>query len=300
MKCTNCEFEMDRRLAICPNCGQDLEYSGKFRSRCYRCGRIVSQWWKLCPQCGADLDRRYFAWWMLPVPLLTFVALILFILPQIPANLLTANASLPLVTQLPPIALVPPSATATHTPVPSFTPTPTRTPTATSTASATPSPTATPTESPTATEAPTSAATEPPRPPTSTPTPSVTPTHTVTPTPTMVYRAPKLISPEPELRITGGEGTRIELSWEGPAQLAPNEWYGLSVRYLSGGQRRFSGARLKENKWVVPPELAGKADEPDRAYEWDVVIVTVETTVQGVETSREISPKSETRTFYWR
>lgn len=115
----------------------------------------------------------------------------------------------------------------------------------------------------------------------------------------MVYRAPTLLLPQDEERISG-EGTLIELRWEGPFSLATNEWYGLSVRYISGGQPQFSGARLKENKWPVPKELAGKADEPDRRYEWDVVIVSVTQGTGGVETSREISPKSETSTFYWR
>jgi hypothetical protein len=121
----------------------------------------------------------------------------------------------------------------------------------------------------------------------------------VTPTPTLVYRTPKLVAPDDGARISG-EGTLIELAWEGPATLAADEWYGLSVRYLSGGQQQFSGARLKEAKWRVPQELAGKADEPDRAYQWDVVVVSVSKSSGGLETSREISPKSEPYTFYWR
>ena len=121
----------------------------------------------------------------------------------------------------------------------------------------------------------------------------------MTPTPTLVYPVPKLIGPDDEVRISG-EGTVIELQWKGPVLLAPDEWYGLSVRYLSGGQQQFSGARLKVAKWRVAQDLVGKADEPDRAYEWDVVIVRVIRNKQGVETSREISPESETRTFYWR
>ena len=115
----------------------------------------------------------------------------------------------------------------------------------------------------------------------------------------MAYPGTQLLSPESDMRISG-EGTLIELKWQGPWTLGPDEWYGLSLRYVSGGQRQFSGARLKETKWRVPSELAGKADEPDRAYEWDVVIVKVEQTDQGVETSREVSPKSDTRRFYWR
>jgi len=295
MKCEKCEQVIDDpSLAVCPECGQDLKQHQT--KRCYRCGRIVNRWWKLCPQCGAELDRPYFAWWILPLPILAVALLVLFFAPQF--RFLSFQISIPVLDQLPAVAIVPPTSTATHTPVPTFTPSPTPTETPTPTPTDTPIPTDTPTAAPTDTPTPTAEATTPrPRPPTDTPT--ATPTDTVTPTPTMVYRAPVLLSPEDEARISG-EGTLIELRWEGPFALAPNEWYGLSVRYTSGGQPQFSGARLKENKWAVPQELAGKADEPDRRYEWDVVIVSVTQGTGGMETSREVSPKSETFTFYWR
>lgn len=288
MKCEKCDFPIDRALVVCPNCGHDL-MQGKSMTRCYRCGRVVARWWKLCPQCGAEIGKAYFAWWMLPVPLLVVIGLVWFLIPQIPSNLVASNVSLPAITPLPPMNLVPPTATATHSPVPSFTPTRTATATPSATPTTTPTSTSTPTTAPTSTRGR--------RPPTATPT--ETPTSTVTPTPTLVYRAPRLISLDDDMRISG-EGTLIELAWEGAGPLAADEWYGLSVRYLSGGQKQYGGARLKETKWRVPADLAGKADEPDRAYEWDVVVVRVETSSQGVETSREISPKSETRTFYWR
>lgn len=297
MKCEKCDFPIkDPALAVCPECGQDLKQHKT--KTCYRCGRVVNRWWRLCPQCGAALDRPYFAWWVLPVPILVAVILVWFLLPQLPSDMLPSKVALPVLPQLPSIKIVPPTATATHTPVPSFTPTSTPTDTPTATPTDTSTPTQTPTAAPTETASPTPEETTPkPRLPTDTP--PATETSTVTPTPTLVHRVPKLITPDDEARISG-EGTLIELQWEGPFSLAPDEWYGLSVRYLSGGQPQFSGARLKETRWRVSQELAGKADEPHRAYEWDVVIVRVTKSKQGVETSREISPKSETRTFYWR
>ena len=308
MKCNNCDFPLDPTLVICPNCGAENSH-GKSMTRCYRCGRVVARWWKLCPQCGAELGRPYFAWWVVPVPVLILVALAWTVLPQIPAQLLAASRlPLPVVTQLPAMNLVPPTATATHTPIPSFTPThtatptpsttPTHTPTPTTTSSATATPTETSTLPPRSTHVVTDTprVTRTPRGPTATPTESST--ETPTPTATLAYSAPQLLLPADGLRVSG-EGTLIELSWDS-VSLADDEWYGLSVRYLSGGQKQFSGARLKETKWRAPQSLAGKADEPDRAYQWDVVIVKVSQDAQGVETSREVSPRSETRTFFWR
>ncbi len=100
-------------------------------------------------------------------------------------------------------------------------------------------------------------------------------------------------------RISGG-GTVIELYWEPVGFLAEDEWYGLSLRFEQNKKTEFSGTRLKETKWRVPQELAGRADEPDRAYEWDVVVVRVTKLTGGREMSQEISPRSEKRVFYWR
>ena len=297
MKCDKCGFQIeDPALAICPECGHELNQ--RQTKKCYRCGRVVNRWWKLCPQCGAELDKFYFAWWMLPLPALAIVVLFWFLLPQMPVGLMPTKLVLPALPQLPAIQVVPPTFTATHTSVPTFTSTPTFTATPTPTPTDTPTETQTPTVAPTETVTPTSEATTP-RPAQPTDTPSATATSTVTPTPTLVYTVPRLIGPEDGARISG-EGTLIELEWEGPSGLGPDDWYGLSVRYQSGGQPQFSGARLKENRWRVPQELAGKADEPDRAYEWDVVIVRVTKDKRGVETSWEISPKTEIHVFYWR
>lgn len=97
-----------------------------------------------------------------------------------------------------------------------------------------------------------------------------------------------------------GQGTVIELRWEPVGFLAEDEWYGLSLRFKQDNKTQFSGARLKETKWRVPQDLSGRADEPDRAYEWDVVVVRVKKWAGGRETSQEISPRSKPWVFYWR
>jgi hypothetical protein len=62
-----------------------------------------------------------------------------------------------------------------------------------------------------------------------------------------------------------------------------------------------TGAWLKETYWVVPEYLAGQADEPERRYQWDVVVVKeLPPKADGSRAGREISRRSETRTFVWR
>ena len=83
--------------------------------------------------------------------------------------------------------------------------------------------------------------------------------------------------------------------------LDDDEWYGLSVRYRHGGQDLETGAWLKETLWVVPNYLAGQADEPERKYQWDVVVVKeAGRDANGNRIGQEASPRSETRKFVWR
>jgi len=174
----------------------------------------------------------------------------------------------------------PPAPMATFTPVPSDTPLPTETPTEVPLATATPRlPTATPTE---------------------TDTPTATPTITPSPTPTLSFAAPQLLSPDTGQYFSGAE-TRIELKWNPVGSLAADEWYGLILRYRHEGNDIEVGPWIRETSFVVPSYLAGQADEPDRRYEWGVVVVKeIGLRADGTREGREISPRSETHNFIWR
>lgn len=157
----------------------------------------------------------------------------------------------------------------------------------------TPPPPTRPPASPTPAETPTDT-------PTSTPTPSPTRTPTITPTPFPTYPAPRPIGPENESHVSG-EGARIELRWQPVGPLAQEEWYGINLWYMHFGEKTSSGAWVKETQWRVPQELAGQADEPERAYHWEVVVVRqLGANSDGSKKGIAISSPSPTWTFYWR
>ncbi len=157
----------------------------------------------------------------------------------------------------------------------------------------TPPPPTKPPESPTPAETPTDT-------PTSTLTPTPTKTPTATPTPFPTYPAPRLLEPENE-RHFSGEGARIELRWQPVGSLAEDEWYGVNLWYVHFGEKTSTGAWVKETRWRVPQELAGQADEPDRAYHWEVVVVRqFGANRDGSKKGVAVSSPSLTRTFYWR
>lgn len=48
-KCNNCGKIMDKRLNICPYCGEDPN------QKCTNCGYIIENNWSFCPNCNKKL-----------------------------------------------------------------------------------------------------------------------------------------------------------------------------------------------------------------------------------------------------
>lgn len=200
-----------------------------------------------------------------------------------PTTVATRLTDVPVMFTVTPIELTP---TETREPIATLTPTLLSSDTPLPTPMDTPDPTATP-QPPTYT-------------PTQTSTSTLTPTSTPTPTPTLSYAVPQLLEPEPGQYFSGAE-TRIELRWVPVGPLENDEWYGLILRYRHEDHDIETGAWLKESFYVVPSYLAGQADEPDRRYDWGVVVVKeIGERSDGTRDGRKISPRSETRHFVWR
>jgi len=109
----------------------------------------------------------------------------------------------------------------------------------------------------------------------------------------------QLWKPENEAVFTG-EHERIILSWIPAQPLGQDEWFVVSLRWLENGQLQYGGAQVQEPQWPVAEFYYGRADQPERRYEWDVEVVRITTDAQGNQISQVLSPKSETRSFYWR
>ena len=180
--------------------------------------------------------------------------------------------------------------TLTATPTSTFTPTPT----ATFTPSATPSASATATPSPTITFTPSP---EPTETPFGNPTATNTPLPTATPTPR--FGVPVLLGPADGKLF--GRQDEVVLRWENMGPLEPNETYAVRLTWQENGQLSFGGHNLKDNIWVVPPELYwGLADEfTGRKYEWFVFIEEIVTDQAGNQVGRPVSQTSERFTFLW-
>lgn len=259
---------------------------------CSECGQRASIALTLCPHCGAELKGSVWPPVLRLIALLAGLGLGLMLTPALSSGLREAKLAFEVPRQMkPPLAELPgfsfllPSPTPSATPT--ATPTVTRRPTYTPTATRTATPTATATATPTEPGSPTPE------------TPTSTPTLAPTATPTLVFSAPHLLEPE-DGAVFIGEREKIVLRWTSVGPLAEDQWYAVSLRYLQGGQLQYSGHHVKETEWELPAEFFfAKADLPERAYQWDVTVIRVESGPKG-ETGTDISPRSESRTFYWR
>jgi hypothetical protein len=106
-----------------------------------------------------------------------------------------------------------------------------------------------------------------------------------------------LIVPENGHKFSEGDAARIRLQWEPVGPLAENEWYQVILSFFKAGEIQREGPRIKETEWQIPEYFYGQADQPQRAYDWNVTVIQVNKDPGGNDI--EQSPPSETWTFYW-
>lgn len=121
------------------------------------------------------------------------------------------------------------------------------------------------------------------------------PRFTPTPSLSMSYPAPKLLKPDTGSTISGSSEARIELTWESVGTLAADEWYAVSVFYLSDSQTQVTDYAIKGTSWRVPRSLYGLADPPEHLYLWNVTVVRLDSDGD----SSPLSLPSITHVFRW-
>ncbi|MFQ5886891.1 MAG: LysM peptidoglycan-binding domain-containing protein [Anaerolineae bacterium] len=146
-----------------------------------------------------------------------------------------------------------------------------------------------------------------------TPTPAPTKTPTLTPTNTSgsAFSAPVLLGPPDGKKFGGGVGMDMSLTsepevpvllnWMSEGLLSEEEWYMVSVRYVGGAGTAQQVTELtKATSYLVPLEMHPPRDALSHLLEWDVGLVRETGTFpDGSPKVEPISPRSETRTFYW-
>jgi len=112
------------------------------------------------------------------------------------------------------------------------------------------------------------------------------------------YPAPKLLSPA-DGAVFHGKYTEIYLEWEPVGELAPDEFYNVTVMRFWQGKPYYWGDGVRETRWKVPTLAGYKEADRDTFYWWVVVKRATTTTPEGKPDGPPISPQSETWKFFW-
>jgi len=128
--------------------------------------------------------------------------------------------------------------------------------------------------------------------PTQTPLPSPTPAEP-SPTPRFTLPAPLLLAPPNDALI---EGETTLLNWASIGILGDDTWYVVRIHTARNGEPEVTReAWVKSTSWRVPEDVAPETGTTQR-YRWDVTVAQR----TGEEAGKDLSPRSEIRTFRWR
>lgn len=132
---------------------------------------------------------------------------------------------------------------------------------------------------------------------------SATPDSQVTPTATkppvrIKFGQPQLIAP-PNDAVFSGKFSKVILEWE-PVELAPDEYYDLTIMHLFAEQPQYSGSRrTQENRVQLDGSSIGVGEAGNDRFYWWVTVRKDNTAPSPDSLDLPLSPRSEARTFIW-
>ncbi|MCB9079632.1 MAG: serine/threonine protein kinase [Anaerolineaceae bacterium] len=112
------------------------------------------------------------------------------------------------------------------------------------------------------------------------------------------YNAPVLQGP-PDDSIFAGTFAEVFLEWQGPAQLAPGEYYDVTIMHLFAEEPQYSGSqRTNDTRVQLTADIGVGQAGNDRFYWW-VTIRKENTAPYPGALDLPVSPRSEAKTFVW-
>jgi hypothetical protein len=122
-----------------------------------------------------------------------------------------------------------------------------------------------------------------------------------TPTPVTVaikYGEPQLIGPEDDA-FFAGVLTNVFLEWKPVGELAPDEYYDVTIQYIFGNEFAYWGAATTETRLQIPPDIGVGRAGGDR-FRWYVTVRKANTAgLSKNNIDLPVSLQSKIRTFVW-
>ncbi len=122
-------------------------------------------------------------------------------------------------------------------------------------------------------------------------------TPTTEPAVVVTLGKPVLIEPIDDTKF-GGDLADVILRWEPTPNLAPDEYYDLTVMHIFADQPRYWGIATTESEFKLPPEIGVGEAGNDRFYWWVTVRKNGTAPAEG-ELDLARSPQSDTQSFIW-
>ncbi len=111
------------------------------------------------------------------------------------------------------------------------------------------------------------------------------------------YPAPTLIAPENDT-IFPGKYAEVILAWEPVGELAPDEYYDVTVMYIFADEPTYWGTATRETQIQLKPDIGFGRAGNDRFYWW-VTVRKANTAPTPDSLDLPLSPQSEGRSFIW-
>ncbi len=111
------------------------------------------------------------------------------------------------------------------------------------------------------------------------------------------YPPPVLVGPAEGAHFSG-EFLPVVLEWQPVGELAPDEYYDVTIMHYVGDEPRYWGGPVTETSWRVPIE-AGFGQAGNDRFKWWVTVRKKGTSPGEGQLDQGLSPASEVRSFYW-
>lgn len=129
-----------------------------------------------------------------------------------------------------------------------------------------------------------------------------TPAGSPTPGPPPVrikYSKPQLIAPADDT-IFSGKFAEVFLEWESVGELAPDEYYDLTIMHLFAEQPQYTGSmRTRDSRVKIESESIGVGQAGNDRFYWWVTVRKDGTAPSPNSLDLPLSPRSEAGTFIW-
>ena len=127
---------------------------------------------------------------------------------------------------------------------------------------------------------------------------------TPAPTPTIrpvriIYGKPQLMTPQDDT-IFSGEFSEVILEWEPVGNLAPDEYYDLTIMHLFADEPQYSGSmRTRETRVQLEGASVGVGEAGNDRFYWWVTVRKDNSAPASDRLDLPLSPRSDAGTFIW-